>query len=124
VPKHHFNSQGRPIACVHDGDKVLLYATRVEQAGVTASVAEPLTHEQRLAKVVTLLETAGAGQEGSEAGETVRADHHAAGADAGDAPAAGALLEGLRADRACFVLTLWVRMGQMGYRPIVRPGPR
>jgi hypothetical protein len=59
---------------------------RVRQTSPTASVAEPLTHEQRLAKLVTLLETTGAGQDGSGAGEIVRADHRTVGPAAGPVP--------------------------------------
>jgi hypothetical protein len=60
--------------------------SRVRQTSATASVTEPLTHEQRLAKLVTLLETAGAGQDGSGAGETVPPDRRPVGPDAGPVP--------------------------------------
>jgi hypothetical protein len=60
--------------------------SRVKQTPATTNVAEPLTHEQRIAKLVTLLETARSGQEGSGAKEIDRADDRAAGPDAGPLP--------------------------------------
>jgi hypothetical protein len=75
-----------------------LYApkvTKVDEASVADDVTESLIHEQRLANLRTLLEAAGDGQVGSEAGEIVHTDHRVAGPDAGPdaAPAAVAFPE-------------------------------
>jgi hypothetical protein len=52
-------------------------ASQVTQAAVTADATESLTHEERLAKLVALLETAPAGQAASGAGEVTPAAQRA-----------------------------------------------